>query len=475
MCSGAGIKTGIVSVTKVAFFKSKAWVMRRCTLYDKSNNSPAILEIGEDSKSKDANKKSYLLENLQSIHMGIFKSKSYQVMIRSKSFKLLFLVETEEEADSWVRHLKEVSIWEDTKKKKNRSASPDARSSVTDDSDFESCDNSDIYESYEATYFDVEVIKSDVSVRCNISGPYSMLLSKTGISLLNKNRQITYFEWPYRYIRRYGKTANSFTFEAGRKCQSGEGNFQFKTSPGQGQVIFDNVALLVSLIKPIHNDVSTPRSPDVRTLCYKEELERVISNQANPKSMLNKTGKLEAEFSNSDENVHESVPMPLNKNTTSGYSNISKDENEYSQLDLQYEVVPIVDKKLVEADNDYETFEENTKTNLNENEYECLSVSTLQDNNAFKMYDHLNFHNMSKEGPEANNEKFKTWDYETLNNAKKHSEELESQYSELMSFNNCSEPVRDSTVAAQQPKTAQKPEVKPVSISDYQVCQYKQN
>ncbi|XP_014777273.1 docking protein 5 [Octopus bimaculoides] len=450
--------------------------MKRCTLYDKSNNSPAILEIGEDSKSKDASKKSYMLENVQSIHMGIFKSKSFQVMIHSKSFKLLFLVETEEEADSWVKHLKEVSLWEDTKKKKKRSVSPDARSSVTDDSDFESCDNSDIYESYEAAYFDVEVIKSDVSVRCNLSGSYSLLLSKSSISLLNKNRQITYYEWPYRYIRRYGKTANSFTFEAGRKCQSGEGNFQFKTTPGQGPVIFENVALLVSLIKPIHSDASAPKSPDVRILCYKEELERVISNQINPKSMLNKTGKLEAEFSNSDENVHESVPMPLNKNTTSAYSNINKDENEYSLLDLQYEVVPITNTKFAKDDNDYESFAENTKPDSNESEYECLTVSASQDNNAFKMYDHLNFYNMCKEEPEANKEKFKTWDYETLNNVKKNSEELESQYSELMSFDKCySEPIKDSIVAAQQPETAQKPEVKPVSISDYQVCQYKQN
>lgn len=326
-------------------------------------------------------------------------------------------------------------------------------------------------------YFDVEAIKTDVSTRCNLSGSYSLLLSKSSISLLNRNRQITYYEWPYRYIRRYGKTANSFTFEAGRKCQSGEGNFQFKTTAGQGPEIFDKIAYLVSFIKPIHSDASSPKSPDTRVLCYKEELERVISHQANPKLMLNKTGKLEAEFSNSDENVHEAVPMPLNKNTTSSYSNINKDENEYSLLDSQYEVIPNKDKKpAVEVDDDdYESFPINTKTDSNENEYECLTVSTTLEDNSLKLYDHLNFHNLHEGQPKAN-EQFKTWDYETLNSVKKNLEESDGQYSELTPFNNhYSVPLQDSTVDALRSETAQKPQVKPVPLSEYAVCQRKQN
>nr|XP_060643348.1 docking protein 2 [Anolis sagrei ordinatus] len=39
--------------------------------------------------------------------------------------------------------------------------------------------------------------------------------------------------WPYRFLRRFGHDKTIFSFEAGRRCSSGEGNFEFVTPQGK--------------------------------------------------------------------------------------------------------------------------------------------------------------------------------------------------------------------------------------------------
>jgi len=42
------------------------------------------------------------------------------------------------------------------------------------------------------------------------------------------------FTWPFMYIRRYGYKNGILSFDAGRKCDSGEGPFQLKTDQQKG-------------------------------------------------------------------------------------------------------------------------------------------------------------------------------------------------------------------------------------------------
>lgn len=80
-----------------------------------------------------------------------------------------------------------------------------------------------------AGIFNVKLIQSDASNRCGLISAYYTLLATPGaLQLLQSDDQRTLFTWPYRFIRRYGYRSGKFSFEAGRKCESGEGTFHFE-------------------------------------------------------------------------------------------------------------------------------------------------------------------------------------------------------------------------------------------------------
>ncbi|RZF32935.1 hypothetical protein LSTR_LSTR017289, partial [Laodelphax striatellus] len=63
--------------------------------------------------------------------------------------------------------------------------------------------------------------------------PYTLVVTPSALQLRDVSEQAILFTWPYRFIRRYGYRAGKFTFEAGRKCESGEGTFHMEHSNQQ--------------------------------------------------------------------------------------------------------------------------------------------------------------------------------------------------------------------------------------------------
>lgn len=89
-------------------------------------------------------------------------------------------------------------------------------------------EDNELYCSSGEGVFNVKIYPSPASVRCGLSEfkSHTLVFTSTAIQLRSSddgNKLL--FTWPYCYIRRYGYKCGKFTFEAGRKCLSGEGTF----------------------------------------------------------------------------------------------------------------------------------------------------------------------------------------------------------------------------------------------------------
>uniref|UniRef100_UPI00398F03BF docking protein 2-like n=1 Tax=Pristiophorus japonicus TaxID=55135 RepID=UPI00398F03BF len=82
--------------------------------------------------------------------------------------------------------------------------------------------------------FRVSVRKTEAAERCQLRGIFLLKAEKDGLELKDLISGEVLYTWPYRFLRRFGRDKVTFSFEAGRRCASGEGNFEFDTRQGNG-------------------------------------------------------------------------------------------------------------------------------------------------------------------------------------------------------------------------------------------------
>ncbi|NXM73958.1 DOK2 protein, partial [Serilophus lunatus] len=96
--------------------------------------------------------------------------------------------------------------------------------------------------------FEVTVRVTQSSQRCRLRGRCILRAGEEALELRHFQTSEILYVWPYRFLRRFGrdKVGNdpvppqaTFSFEAGRRCASGEGNFEFDTR--QGNEIFQAI------------------------------------------------------------------------------------------------------------------------------------------------------------------------------------------------------------------------------------------
>ncbi|NXO71655.1 DOK1 protein, partial [Phainopepla nitens] len=96
--------------------------------------------------------------------------------------------------------------------------------------------NSIYYSRDEVNAFWVTVQRTEAAERCELRGTYVLKAERDSLVLKDPRTDKILYVWPYRLLRRYGRDKVMFSFEAGRRCDSGPGNFTFETK--QGNEIF---------------------------------------------------------------------------------------------------------------------------------------------------------------------------------------------------------------------------------------------
>ncbi|NXH18735.1 DOK2 protein, partial [Bucco capensis] len=93
--------------------------------------------------------------------------------------------------------------------------------------------------------FEVTVRGTESSERCQLWGRCILRAGQDALELLHCQSLELLYSWPYRFLRRFGRDKVTFSFEAGRRCTSGEGNFEFETQ--QGNEIFQAIEAAINL------------------------------------------------------------------------------------------------------------------------------------------------------------------------------------------------------------------------------------
>ncbi|GAB0200254.1 docking protein 2 [Grus japonensis] len=150
------------------------------------------------------------------------------------------------EVAGWIQKLCELAF---PMSREEQAAGKDGQqSSLGTDSEFSMEENSLYSSRGKASLeqeFEVTVRATESSERCRLWGRYILRAGEEALELMDFQTLEIIYSWPYRFLRRFGRDKVTFSFEAGRRCTSGEGNFEFETR--QGNAIFQAIELAINV------------------------------------------------------------------------------------------------------------------------------------------------------------------------------------------------------------------------------------
>ncbi|NXM45674.1 DOK2 protein, partial [Gymnorhina tibicen] len=150
------------------------------------------------------------------------------------------------EAADWIRRLCELAF--PRSREEPGAAKEGPAGSLGSEGGFSMAENS-LYSSRDKAgleqAFEVTVRATPSSQRCRLRGRCVLRAGEEALELRQLQSQELLYSWPYRFLRRFGRDKVTFSFEAGRRCASGEGNFEFDTR--QGNEIFQAIEAAIDV------------------------------------------------------------------------------------------------------------------------------------------------------------------------------------------------------------------------------------
>ncbi|EEZ97502.1 docking protein 2 [Tribolium castaneum] len=243
----------------------KSWQQKYCYLYKASKFGIERLEIYDSpDKSKGPPVRIITLKNC--IKLTPEADTRFTITTKANACPYEFCALNFEEKQKWLSAFQAVAFPDDVS----------ALTSIEEDND--------LYCSSGEGIFNVRIHPSAASERCGLdSGSmYTLVLTSTAMQLKSPFDGAVLYTWPYCFIRRYGYKGGKFTFEAGRKCDSGEGTFFLEHS--NQQEIFRVLSSKMKSMKKLLKEDSNPSLPLLE--CGDNQFHAALSMEARSRSPL---------------------------------------------------------------------------------------------------------------------------------------------------------------------------------------------
>ncbi|XP_054434740.1 docking protein 2 [Pteronotus mesoamericanus] len=225
----AAVKQGFLYLQQQQTF-GKKWRRFRATLYGQSGFALARLELQEGSEKSRRGEVIRLSDCVRVTEDGGEASspKDTSTFLLKTKERLYLLAAPTTERSGWVQAICLLAF-------------PGERRKLSGLGSWPCMEENELYSTATTVApckeFAVVVRQTEASERCQLWGAYTLRTGKNALELWGGPEPRTQlYEWPYRFLRRFGRDKVTFSFEAGRRCASGEGNFEFKTQ--QGDEIF---------------------------------------------------------------------------------------------------------------------------------------------------------------------------------------------------------------------------------------------
>ncbi|XP_071585290.1 docking protein 2 [Heliangelus exortis] len=235
----------------------KKWKKFWGVLYRESSCSTSRLELFEGSSPPAAEKlrrgegSRRLVKLRDCVHVGEASGeagcpKDTTPFLLETTHKRYLLAAEATEVAAWIRSLCQLAF---PRSREEAAAGKDGQQSSWDaDGEF-SMEENTLYSSRDKAslqrVFEVTVRATESSERCGLRGRCILRAGEEALELRDFQTSELLCSWPYPFLRRFGRDKVTFSFEAGRRCVSGEGSFEFET--GQGNEIFQAIESAISL------------------------------------------------------------------------------------------------------------------------------------------------------------------------------------------------------------------------------------